>query len=336
MSRASIPAPLHQTILSLRRISPGIPKSVNVTAWGSPLKQDDDDKGSSSSALHTIFYFGGMPASAQEPALHSIAAGESDCYAARRIHCICLDKPGMGQTPLRYWFQIHRDWPEIVLQVAHHYGIERYAVAGVSNGGPYVMACLTHPATRENISTAAMIVGVSDVVASNYFSLRKHPSGFMEGLYNSLPIAITGPLNYVLLSAGSLYLRAAGGFEKVFADLPSLRDNLQAKKVLGNVISDGAKTAGLGSAIDCQQGLSPLWGARPKGQAIAEFEKVSCPVSLWYGTKDSTVPLASAKWLHEILPRAVLHERPTGHGLFFYHTAEILDELVANAEMVEK
>jgi pimeloyl-ACP methyl ester carboxylesterase len=112
-----------------------------------------------------IFYFGGMPASAREPALHSLATGERDIYQSKDIHLIYMDKPGMGKTPLSLSFQIRRDWPEMVRQVQETLGIRNYSVMGVSNGGPYVMATLTHEATKEHIDSAAIIVGVSNVCA---------------------------------------------------------------------------------------------------------------------------------------------------------------------------
>jgi pimeloyl-ACP methyl ester carboxylesterase len=134
----------------------GMPSEVHVTAWGKEL----------ATAKHVIFYFGGMPSSANhEAALHSLHTGETDIYRCKDIHLIYMDKPGMGRTPMSYFFQIRRDWPEMVRQVQEAFDIRRFSVMGVSNGGPYVMATLTHEATKEHIDSAAMIVGVSNVRA---------------------------------------------------------------------------------------------------------------------------------------------------------------------------
>jgi pimeloyl-ACP methyl ester carboxylesterase len=169
-------------------------------------------------------------------------------------------------------------------------------------------------------------VGVSDVTASGYFSVS-HLSGLAEGVFNSLPVAVTGPLNYLMFSLGSLYLFRGGGYQQIFGDLPALQND-ESKRLLQTVISDGIKNAGLGSAVDCQQGLSPLY-ALPAGQAAEKYAAITCPVSLWYGTKDSTVPMHSAEWLHGILPNSTLYQKNTGHGLFFYHTLEVIDDLIA-------
>jgi pimeloyl-ACP methyl ester carboxylesterase len=188
------------------------------------------------------------------------------------------------------------------------------------------MACLTHPQTAGHIQAAAMIVGVSDVTASGYFS-TSHASGLAEGFFNSLPVAVTGPLNYILFSVASLYLFRGGGYQQLFSDLPAIQND-ESKRLLRQVINDGIHNAGLGSALDCQQGLSPLY-ALPAGQAAAKYSAITCPVSLWYGTKDSTVPMHSAEWLHNILPNSTLYQKNTGHGLFFYHTLEVIDDLIS-------
>jgi pimeloyl-ACP methyl ester carboxylesterase len=300
--------PLARSVLTL---STDLPKHIKVTQWGSPLK----------TAKHVVFYFGGMPASAEEPALHSSSTSEHDVYASRKIHLVCIDKPGMGGSSFKYNFSIRRDWPRIVDSVATQLNIkEQYGVIGVSNGGPYVMASLLYSESR--VKAAAMVVGVSnDVWKSGYFST---PSTIFEGLYNSLPLVVTAPLNAMGIHIGSFYLMRLGGFESVFKDsLPT-----EAKPALKTVFSDGAANFGLGAALDCQQGLSLLYARDDK----SDYQQVKVPVSLWYGTKDSTVPMASAEWLHSKLPNSTLHKMEAGHELYFTHTNQVLDDLVASMD----
>lgn len=152
-----LPTPLLAKTIPLiaSSIARGMPSSVFVSVWGQELPQ----------AKHVVFYFGGMPTSAQEPALHSLQTNVDDIYRSKGIYLVCMDKPGMGKTPLSYNFQIRRDWPEMVQQVQQNLGIQKYSIMGVSNGGPYVMATLTHEMTKTSITSAAMIVGVSNVNA---------------------------------------------------------------------------------------------------------------------------------------------------------------------------
>lgn len=321
-ARMAFPAPLARSILNLA-VKQGIPSQVKVTQWGTQL----------SDARHVLFYFGGMPTSAEEPALHSAAAG-SDVYAARRIHVVCIDKPGMGSSKLSYFFSVRRDWPSIVSAVADQLKIQQYGVFGISNGGPYVMACLTHPepAIRNRVKAGCMVVGTSDVWASGYFSWR-NPSCFAEGIYNSLPVAVTGPLNYLLINFGRLYLFGLGGYKSLAKSFPNI-DSDDAKRVLDQVLKDGSANAGLGSAIDCQQGLSPLYARSTTSADSAEtaYSQISVPVSLWYGTTDSTVPMATAEWLQRTIPNSTLNKVEAGHGLYFSHAEKVLDDFVAKME----
>lgn len=80
-----------------------------------------------------MFYFGGMPVSSEEPAMHNCAAGGQDVYNNRNIHLVCIDKPGMGGSNFQYFSSIQRDWPKIVENVATQPHIpDRYGVIGVS------------------------------------------------------------------------------------------------------------------------------------------------------------------------------------------------------------
>lgn len=310
-------SPLARSILT---IAAGQQDFVKVTQWGTSLED----------AKHVVFYFGGMPASAEEPALHrncSIAGDDcdqkDDVYKSRKIHLICIDKPGMGGSSFQYRFSIKSDWPRIVESVATQLDVTtKYGVIGVSNGGPYVMASLLHPSSR--VKAAAMVVGVSnDVWKSGYYSAS--PSTIFEGLYNSLPLILTAPVNAMGLFLGSFYLMRLGGFELWLKDmLPP-----EAKPVLKTVLSDAAANYGLGAALDCQQALSILYA---RDTSHMDYQQVRAPVSLWYGTKDSTVPMASAEWLHAQLPNSTLHKIDAGHELYFTHMNQVLDELVAKMD----
>eukprot|EP00977_Amphora_coffeiformis_P007958 scaffold1793_cov173-Amphora_coffeaeformis.AAC.13 len=332
MSRSSslvpLVKPLARQVLSLVASTPGIPSKVNVTQWGSPLAQ----------AKHVIFYTGGMPASAEEPALHSVVSAHDDAYAQRNIHLVCIDKPGMGKSSFAYQFQIRRDWPVIMDQVAQQLQVKvPYGVMGMSNGGPYAMSSLTHPTLRHRVKAGCMLVGVSDPWASGYFSF-KSPSTLFEGIYNSLPLALTGPLNSLALHAANLYLFRFGGFESQLGTIPP-----EAKAPLRRLIQDGAATLGIGAAIDCQQGLSPLFARETKNldtnsvdrNATAAYRDIQVPVSLWYGTEDSTVPMSSADWLAEQIPGAKLYKVEEGHALYFFRVDEVLDEFVQVMDAID-
>jgi pimeloyl-ACP methyl ester carboxylesterase len=301
---------LQRLKLSLPIAEGGPNRSVKVTTWGSPLE----------TARCSLFYFGGTPSSAEETPLHSIAMGKSDMYKERGVYLVCIDKPGVGGTDFEPRFRLRRDWPRLVAAVADSLGVQSYGVFGMSNGGPYVMAALTAPGLKERVLAAAMVVGVSDVSASGYFSCR-HPSGWLEGCSNSLPTCVMGPCICCGLGCMSFWcFDSPCAVWRCSTDEP-LRSHPDAAPLVKQMLRDGAANLGRGAALDCQLSLSPLH-ARPResvagGEASAAdaYRGIQQPVALWYGTSDSTVPMFSADWLAALLPAATKHYRSAGHSL---------------------
>ncbi len=81
-----------------------------------------------------LFYFHGYPGARLEAGFLAKAAAQAG------LRLIGVDRPGMGLSS----FQAGRhllDWPEDVAALAQHLAIDRFAVVGVSGGGPYALAC---------------------------------------------------------------------------------------------------------------------------------------------------------------------------------------------------
>lgn len=320
-------------------------KQVFVTEWGCEAKD----------AQASIFYFGGTPSSAtHEVPLHSIAtrpteaasATDYDIYRQKGIHLIYIDKPGIGGTEFDVNFSIRNDWPRIVSQVADHIlgPSATYGVIGVSNGGPYMMACLTasDETIRRRVTAAASVVGVSDVWASGYFGWR-HPSGIVEGIINTLPIALAGPCTWMAMQGAKRYIQLRPNTTAIskLLGLPTNRSN-EINELLSNMISDSSKHFGRGSQLDCQQSLSPMW-ARPSQDsedglllsADTAYRRIQVPVALWYGRQDSTIPMITANWLVDRLPNCTKHVVDGTHPLYFQQAAVILDDLLNKMKTAE-
>ena len=81
-----------------------------------------------------LLYFHGFPSSRLEAAFCDTAAQRLG------IRIVSVDRPGYGLSD----FEPHRRmsaWPDDVLQLTRSLGVERFAVIGVSGGGPYALAC---------------------------------------------------------------------------------------------------------------------------------------------------------------------------------------------------
>lgn len=88
-----------------------------------------------------VLYFHGFPASRLEGSLHAAAA-----FAAG-VRLVAPDRPGFGLSdfvPKRTIL----DWAEDIRQLVDHLELSRFAILGVSGGGPYALACSLRLAHR--------------------------------------------------------------------------------------------------------------------------------------------------------------------------------------------
>lgn len=82
----------------------------------------------------------------------------ADRIARRRgIRVIAPDRPGFGLST----FQPSRrivDWPADVKALADHIGIKRFAVLGLSGGGPYAVAC-AYALPKQTMTACGVLIG---------------------------------------------------------------------------------------------------------------------------------------------------------------------------------
>src|SRR5437899_12705534 len=81
-----------------------------------------------------LMYFHGWPSSRLEPRV-----AENLC-ADLGLQVIAPDRPGFGLSDFKPGRTL-ASWPEDVRALAASLGFHRFAVLGVSGGGPYAIAC---------------------------------------------------------------------------------------------------------------------------------------------------------------------------------------------------
>jgi pimeloyl-ACP methyl ester carboxylesterase len=104
-----------------------------------------------------ILYFHGAPGGRLD------VAWMGDAFAAAGVRVVSADRPGYGgssPSPRRSM----SDWPRDMAALADHLGIDRFAVMGLSSGGPYVAACAALLGDR--VVAAASVAGVTDMGSS--------------------------------------------------------------------------------------------------------------------------------------------------------------------------
>lgn len=81
------------------------------------------------------------------------------------VRVIGVDRPGMGVSD----FQPRRrlpDWPDDFDELAHHLSLERFAVVGVSAGGPHALACAV--AIPDRLTACGVVSGVAPIALRPY------------------------------------------------------------------------------------------------------------------------------------------------------------------------
>ena len=90
---------------------------------------------------HAVFHFHGHGSSRLEALMLEDAANRLG------LRVIALDRPGIGYSDPKEGDRL-LDWPKDVAETADQLGLERFAVQGMSAGGPYALACARALANR--------------------------------------------------------------------------------------------------------------------------------------------------------------------------------------------
>ena len=247
------------------------------------------------------------------------------------LRLIVPDRPGYGLSD----FQRRRrllDWPGDVEQLADHLGLERFALLGVSAGGPHAAACafaIPHRLIR---------VGLVSSAAPRQFTPMRHFRP-RERISNIVGRYLPWPLQWALYSAALWLLRKSPAFmlraisERTIpadkaaigaADLGDWPGTLPP--TIREEVLEPFRRGARGHAWDVRL-CARRWRFRP--DAIR-----GVPVYLWHGERDQLVPVAAARALAAAIPgsRATFYPAD-GHDLR-EHTGEIFTTLIADERHV--
>lgn len=236
-----------------------------------------------------------------------------------RIRYVMVSRPGFGgstSAPNRTVLSFARDADSL----ADHLGHRRFAVVGVSAGGPYALACAHELPDR--VAATAVVSGTAPgghvaaglpwPVRLGLWLLRRFPRACARtgdallavarrhpGLVALVMLAGAPPADRRLLAAAGARATAAGRFLAAAAD-------------------------GIGAMVDDHLICARPWGFRP-----ADVEGL---VHVWHGRQDSLVPVDEAVRLAAALPHAKIALGPDdGHYFYRQRLREILIALAVCA-----
>ena len=271
---------------------------------------------------HPALYAHGFPSSRHEARLMHAAACEIG------IRLITLDRPGYGDSDPAPDRGI-RDWPDDVAAVADALDLERFALIGVSGGGPYLLACAwrlsqqeAHPLQRR-VTHCLMVCPLGPIYRTEQLK-QMHWALRMNLEVGKQPAWIGNLLFGRPTTAVLARLPALVETNRSFAAPPADRA----------VLSDPETTAILNSTVaDAMRNGAP--GARRDlylytNDWAIPFDAIRFPIRIWHGQADGTVPIDHARWYAENIPSAELHELPReGHySLPICHSRRMLAQLL--------
>lgn len=268
-----------------------------------------------------VLYFHGYPGSRLEGRLAAAAATRLG------LRVLAPDRPGFGESTFHPGRTISA-WVADVVQLADQFALERFAVVGVSGGGPYALACAARIPKR--LTRVALVGGLGPLV-------RK---GSTVGMV---------PLNRLILMLAARTPRLAQVGVNIAAHL--VRRHLErypAHMMAGAPPADRRVLADTGyralfaeSTAEAlrQGGRGAAWEltllVRPWDFGLQE---VLIPVRIWQGLADNIVPAAMARHLAAALPCSESRYLPDeGHlSLVVRHLDAVLTDLHPRAECVTR
>lgn len=208
---------------------------------------------------------------------------EARSFASRNnIRLIGIDRPGIGSsTP--YQYENVLGFTEDLRTIADTLGINRFAVIGLSGGGPYTLA--TAAAMPERVVMAAVLGGVAPLIGEDGIS-----SGLMELAKIVRPILevadtpirwVAGSLIKVIAPFGSpaldLYARISPDGDRNLLSRPEFK-----AMFLDDLLNGSRKQ--LAAPFADIVVFARDWGFR--------LEDIKVPVRWWHGDADHIVPYA--------------------------------------------
>jgi pimeloyl-ACP methyl ester carboxylesterase len=257
-----------------------------------------------------VFWFHGTPG-----ARFQVPPRIDEVALQRGFRVIAVERPGTGNSSNHRYDRIIDFAPDLEA-LANELGVERFAVVGLSGGGPYTLAVAKHMPDR--VVMATLLGGMGPVRGPDAVFSYTRLMRFMAPSLEVLRTPVGSLLNRVVSVATpiadpvfSLYARFLG-----FADRPILGNPQFKAMFLHDLITAGDLRA---TAHDLAL-FARHWGF--------QLDEVTVPVVVWHGLADVIVPPSHGHHQAARVAHGELHVRAgAGHFAGFSDATEVLNRV---------
>ena len=261
-----------------------------------------------------IFHFHGHPGSRLEILL------QGDKPIKHGVHFIAVDRPGIGLSD----FKPNRrliDWPDDIVELADHLGLDKFIVEGASGGGPYSAVCAYKIPHRLNCCVIVAGLGPVDMkkegmMWSNRIELfiaRRLPFLVKMMVKNQIKKFENPEIARKFML--EIFEKMAES-DKILAQDPRLLD------LFVEEFKEAFRSGPNGVTLD-----EKIY-AQPWGFKLSDISP-DLQVYLWHGGLDVNVPISMGHEMCNIIPKCKGFFFPNeGHlSIYFNHFEEMLEIL---------
>ncbi len=267
----------------------------------------------------------GAPAGAPVFALHGTPGSRfmfqlADPLARERgLLLIAPERPGAGLSP-PHRLRGLTSWAHDIAELADKLSIGRFAIIGVSGGGPYAAACTAELGKR--VTRAGLVSPVGPIAhgeVGQRLSLV-HRLIFVHIARSKWRRQVMfRAMRWIQANLPTLALRVLiqsnPPADRVILRQPHIADNLMG------AIYEGMRPGAACCVQDLRLFFEP-WDFAPQA--------IKAPCRIWQGDADNTVPSHAAEVLARLIPNCELTWLPqVGHYWVFDHFGEVLDWVAA-------
>ncbi|MEI9996066.1 MAG: alpha/beta hydrolase [Rhizomicrobium sp.] len=260
-----------------------------------------------------VFHFHGHGSSRLEALMLEDAANQLG------LRVIALDRPGIGYSDPKSGDRL-LDWPADVAEAADQLGIERFAVQGMSAGGPYALAC-AH-VLKDRVTACSLVSAVPPPEVARRTGPRvrrlawwvayRFPGYLRRRLQQFRPDG--EPQEDMVRNRMLRVAHWLGGEDERLMQVAALRN------VLARTMMETARQSGAGNRAEIERLVRP-WGFDIAGISVPR-------IFVWHGDEDRIMPVGPARLMARRMRNATATFY-TGEGHFSVLVNRAYDLLAA-------